>query len=181
MLSLDISAFTPEEVVARVTASLPVPDDCEMELTFKALFPLSRHVRETLSHLLGRNGVDVRWQNRFALISDELVNNSIEHGSKQGETNSCYFRLARDADGVLALTLEVTDTGHGAGAKSAPEMVAMLAEKKKTWLTDTTRKRGRGFQIMEKLTDKVYFRDAKAGGLTVGVAKRFDAATITGK
>lgn len=181
MLTLDISTLEPEEIIKRVDALLPDPADFEMELTYKAHFPLSRHVRETLSYLLRRNGVDDRWQNRFALISDELVNNSIEHGSAGGEINSCYMKLGKASDGVLSLTLEVTDTGNGPHAKNAAQMVALLAEKKKTWFTDATRKRGRGFQIMEKLTDKVYFRDATKGGLTVGVTKRFDAATLAGK
>ncbi len=181
MLSLDISTLEPEAIVARMDEMLPNPADCEMELTYVAHFPLSRHVRESLSHLLGRNGIDARWQNRFALISDELVNNSIEHGSTTGETNSCYMKIAKGADGVLSLTLEVTDTGHGLHARNAAEMVALLAEKKKTWFTDSTRKRGRGFQIMEKLVDRVYFRDATKGGLTVGVTKKFDAATLDAK
>lgn len=181
MLSLDISKLEPEEIVARMDELLPDPASCEMELTYLAHFPLSRHVRETLAHLLRRNGIDDRWQNRFALISDELVNNSIEHGSATGETNSFYMKIAKGEDGFLTLTLEVTDTGHGLHAKNATEMVALLAEKKKTWFTDATRKRGRGFQIMEKLVDRVYFRDATKGGLTVGVTKRFDAATLAGK
>ena len=159
MLSLDISKLSPEEVVARVEKEFADPADCEMELTFESSFPLSRHVRETLSFAIRRNGIDARWQNRFALISDELVNNSIEHGSKRGETNSFYMKISKDAE----------------------KMAAMLAERKKTWFTDATRKRGRGFQIMEKLVDKIYFRDAEKGGITVGVMKRFDAVTLSGK
>ncbi len=181
MLSLDISKLSPEEVVARVEKEFADPADCEMELTFESSFPLSRHVRETLSFAIRRNGIDARWQNRFALISDELVNNSIEHGSKRGETNSFYMKISKDAEGVLCLTAEVTDTGNGPERKDAEKMAAMLAERKKTWFTDATRKRGRGFQIMEKLVDKIYFRDAEKGGITVGVMKRFDAVTLSGK
>jgi anti-sigma regulatory factor (Ser/Thr protein kinase) len=181
MLTFDISTLEPEEVIRQVDAQLTDPAECEMELTFRAHFPLSRHVRETLAYLLRRNGIDERWQNRFALISDELVNNSIEHGSCPTDINSFYMKLGKAADGFLTLTLEVTDTGHGPNAKDAKEMVELLAEKRKTWLTDTTRKRGRGFQIMEKLVDKLYFRDATKGGLTVGIHKKFDAAAMTVK
>lgn len=178
MLSFDISTLAPEEIIKRVDAECPVFSDCEVELTYLSHFPLSRHIRETLAYLLRRNEISERWQNRFALISDELVNNSIEHGSDRGEINSCYIKLSKDTEGVLTLTLEVTDTGHGPFSKTSEQMVEMLAERKKTWFTDTTRKRGRGFMIMEKLVDKVYFRDSVKGGLTVGVVKKFDAAAI---
>ena len=181
MLTLDISTLDPEHIIQHIEAVIADVSDFEIELTFKAHFPLSRHVRETLSYLLRRNGIDDRWQNRFALISDELVNNSIEHGSKEGDINSVYIKVSQEQGSVLVLVLEVTDTGRGPHAKNAVDMVALLAEKKKTWLSDTTRKRGRGFQIMEKLVDKVYFRDATKGGLTVGVLKKFDAASVKKK
>ena len=56
--------------------------------------------------------VPVPWRGRFVLITDELVNNSIEHGSEKNDINECIIKTHRKADNSLfKISVEVHDTG----------------------------------------------------------------------
>ena len=108
------------------------------------------------------------WKKRFILIVDELVNNAVEHGSEEGDENTFVLMCTRQ-DNDVVVTIEITDPGRG--NKNATEMGEFIRERQKTWETDRSRKRGRGFQILHKLVDALYFRDEEDGRFTVGIKK----------
>jgi two-component sensor histidine kinase len=56
------------------------------------------------------HGITHPWRGRFILITDELINNAIEHGSREGDIDSCVIEAGRKKDGEFFITLEVHDT-----------------------------------------------------------------------
>jgi two-component sensor histidine kinase len=66
--------------------------------------------------------VDKIWRGRFVLITDELVNNAIEHGSTVGDLDSCIIHASEDEHRDFSIILEVHDTGRGKDSKDATHM-----------------------------------------------------------
>lgn len=131
-------------------------------------------IRDFILSLFERNSINVPWKNRFALISDELVNNSIEYGSLPLDKNEAYVRFSREG-AELSVVLEVRDTGRGVEAKTSAEMEEIRKLKLSDGFSGYLGKRGRGlFQLITNLVDELYFRDNENGGLCVGVRKKLE-------
>lgn len=65
------------------------------------------------------------------LITDELINNAIEHGSTMGDLDSCIIRASENENGDFSITLEVHDTGKGKDSKDATHMEEIKKRKLK--------------------------------------------------
>lgn len=120
-LQVDISQFEYQDLLDFANRNIPNPGEFDFYLTFQADYGQSKMIRDIILFLFERNSIEVPWKNRFALISDELVNNSIEYGSMPLDKNGFFIRF-RTEGSKLQVTLEVRDTGRGLEAKNSKEM-----------------------------------------------------------
>lgn len=67
-------------------------------------------IRDLTLYVFEKNNINVPWKNRFALVSDELVNNAIEYGSLPLDKNLFKIKFSQE-NGKLLVNLEVYDTG----------------------------------------------------------------------
>jgi two-component sensor histidine kinase len=72
-------------------------------------------------YIFEQNNINIPWKTRFSLVSDELVNNSIEYGSLPGDTNECHISF-HTKENKLYVTVEIWDTGKGPEAKTSAQM-----------------------------------------------------------
>lgn len=109
MLQIDISDLEYSELVNFVDSNISDFGNFDLTLIFKADYSQSKIIRDLILLLFQRNDIEVPWKNRFALISDELVNNSIEYGSLPLDKN--YFTIHfKTGDKVLTINMEACDT-----------------------------------------------------------------------
>ncbi|EKD29571.1 MAG: hypothetical protein ACD_78C00352G0003 [uncultured bacterium (gcode 4)] len=174
MLQIDISHLEYGELVDFINKNISDFGNFDLELTFKADYNQSKIIRDLILLLFQKNNIEVPWKNRFALISDELVNNSIEYGSLPLDKNHFIIHF-KTLEKVLAINMEVCDTGRGVESKTSQEMEELKKSKSPIWFEWYLGKRGRGlFQLVTNLVDELYFRDNPNGGLIVGVRKKME-------
>lgn len=121
MLQIDISHLGYNELVDFVDKNISDMGNFDLELIFKADYNQSKIIRDLILLLFQRNNIEVPWKNRFVLISDELVNNSIEYGSLPLDKNRFTIHF-RNSDKTLSINMEVCDTGRGLESKTSQEM-----------------------------------------------------------
>ncbi|HRI36599.1 MAG TPA: ATP-binding protein [bacterium] len=144
-----------------------------VELLFPAEYRYSKTLRDLVSFMLEQTSINSPWNRRFALITDELVNNSIEHGSREGDVNTFVCDISTE-ESKLNIKLSVSDSGHGPRPLDASAMRKVREEKIQKGFLKHTGTRGRGlFQIIENLVDALEFEDSPSGGLTVSARKTF--------
>lgn len=118
--------------------------------------------------------VSWKWKSRLVLIIDELNNNAVEYGSKSDDINFMRFSI-KSHKIIININVEVEDTWRWRSAKKASDMLKI--EKNKL-LGDKVRSspiRWRGlFLIINKLVDKLYFKDSKLWWLIVWINKQLD-------
>lgn len=174
MLSIDISQLEHNQLIDFFDASIPDYTDFEVRIEFLSDYAQSKMIRDAILYLFEKNHINLPWKNRFALISDELVNNSIEYGSLPLDKNTIFIKFA-PIDGGISILVEVSDTGRGAEAKTSDEMEQIRKLKEMRGFDSYLGKRGRGlFQLITNLVDELYFRDGETGGLTVGIRKELE-------
>lgn len=174
MLQVDISRLEYSELVELVNKNISDFGNFDLELVFKADYNQSKIIRDLILLLFQKNNIEVPWKNRFVLISDELVNNSIEYGSLPLDKNRFMIHFGTQ-DKTLTINMEVCDTGRGLESKTSHEMEELKKIKASFGFEGYLGKRGRGlFQLVTNLVDELYFRDNPNGGLIVGVRKKME-------
>ena len=174
MLQLDVSQLDAGDLREFADKSITDISNFELLLKFRSDYSQSKMIRDFVLYLFERNSINVPWKNRFALISDELVNNSIEYGSLPLDKNEIYVQFTHVGT-QIAVLLEVRDTGRGVEAKTSAEMEEIRKLKESEGFGGYLGKRGRGlFQLITNLVDELYFRDNPNGGLCVGIRKKLD-------
>lgn len=147
----------------------------ECHLDFSADHTKSKIIRDFIGNVFDFYDIHHPWRWRFILITDELINNAIEHGSATGDTDSCIIHAGRNGDEFF-IELEVHDTGNGKDAKDAKHMNKIKEERLHSENIEDgvyMEKRGRGlFHITEKLVDRLSFSESPKGGLAVKIEKR---------
>ncbi len=172
MIEVLIDTYDSAQLVAHLESCVEDMGNFCFSGTFSAEYHHSRTIRDTISAILQKNKVEPPWNRRFALISDELVNNAIEHGSQSGDQNSFMFCI--DSSGSPSVTMTVSDAGNGLSRKTAADMETLREKKREERLSGYTNQRGRGlFHIIETLVDALEFHDNERGGLDVTVRKTF--------
>lgn len=144
-----------------------------ISIDFGADYAQSKIIRDFVSQIFDYHKIKTPWWWRFTLITDELINNAIEHWSSEWDIDFCIIEAWRDKNGSFYINLEVHDTGNGKDAKSAHEMSA-TQEKRNKNSTDGVymEKRGRWlFHITEKLVDRLEFHESPKWGLAVRIEK----------
>lgn len=121
MLQIDISHLEYNELVDFVNANISDFGNFDLELIFKADYNQSKIIRDLILLLFQKNNIEVPWKNRFVLISDELVNNSIEYGSLPLDKNNFTIHF-KTIEKSLTINMEVCDTGRGLESKTSHEM-----------------------------------------------------------
>lgn len=174
MTPIDISNLEYADLVKKADAGISDFGNFHCTLVFKADYNQSKMIRDLILHLFEKNHIDIPWKSRFALVSDELVNNSIEYGSLPLDKNEFHIIFRSDKTS-LTVNIEVTDTGRGPEAKTSGQMSDLRAFKESMGFNGYLEKRGRGlFQMVTNIVDDLYFRDNPQGGLTVGVTKKLE-------
>lgn len=111
MLSIDISQLEQQQLIDFFNQSILDFTNFEIQIEFKSDYAQSKIIRDAILYLFEKNHISLPWKNRFALISDELVNNSIEYGSMPLDRNFIFIKFSPIDDGIGVL-IEVTDTGR---------------------------------------------------------------------
>lgn len=174
MLQIDISNIEYGELIDFVSKGIFDFGNFDLELVFKADYNQSKIIRDLILLLFQKNNIEVPWKNRFALISDELVNNSIEYGSLPLDKNRFIIHF-KTISKVLTINMEVYDTGRWLESKTSREMEELKKIKEAAGFEWYLERRGRGlFQLVNNLVDELYFRDNPNGGLIVGVRKMME-------
>ncbi len=175
MFIIDISHLTYEEAIQRLNPILSDPDNISCQIDFDADHGNSKIIRDFIGQIFDLHMIEHPWKGRFILITDELINNAIEHGSSKGDIDSCIIETSKDITGEFSISLEVHDTGTGKDAKDATHMESIRNDRLD--YHDNTdgiymEKRGRGlFHITEKLVDKLSFSTSPRGWLAVKIEK----------
>lgn len=173
MFSCDISHLSYEEAVKSLYDSITDPNNISCQIIFVAEHSRSKIIRDFVGHIFDIHYIYHPWRGRLVLITDELVNNAIEHGSNPGDIDSCIIESGINAVGEFFINLEVHDTGRGVDAEDTKHLDTIRDSK----LSETTdgvymEKRGRGlFHITEKLVDRLTFSTSPRGWLAVKIEK----------
>lgn len=139
-----------------------------IKITYESEFWNTPRLRSLMESVLDMYSIDVKDKNRLVLVSDELNNNAVEHGSGENWKNIIEIDIEKKDNKKIYINIEVTDCGEG----SADYMKGLRNEKQEAGFEWHHSIRGRGlFLITEKIVDNLYFKDAKEGGLIVWVEK----------
>ena len=178
-LSVKLSEHSYDSLIAYLDSHISDLRNFEILGEFVADYRESKTIRDIVSHLLQRNNVRPPWDRRFALITDELVNNSIEHGSALGDTITFRIIFSSESAQEIDIRMEIADRGTGTNAKTAAEMEEVRNMKLSNGFEKYRENRGRGlFQIIVRLVDTLYFGDNPEGGLIVGITKKLSGDII---
>lgn len=155
-------------------SSLYSENSFDISFLFRSDFKNSKILREYLLIIFELLWLDLIWKNRLVLIADELNNNAIEYGSKQGEINVLRF-FSEIKDGKISIKIEVQDCWNGTHAKTASEMEKLRENRLEKWFENHNSIRGRWlFLIITKLVDKLYFKDSSEHWLIVWIDKTIE-------
>ena len=149
--------------------------DSEINIRFISDFRSSKILRNFITIISEKIKIDNIWKSRLILISDELINNSIEYWSQKWEVNIFKILIKPKWKNKLLLNLEITDSWNWTEAKTAKEMILIRNKKKLNWFFKNNWIRGRWlFMIIEKLVDRLYFKDSENWWLTVWIEKKLE-------
>ena len=174
MAHINIAELEYENAMQIIRESSPDLSSVDMVIDFGADHSQSKIIRDFIGGIFDAHDIVAPWKGRFILITDELINNAIEHGSVVWDLDSCMIRAGKHGDGSFYITLEVHDTGRGKDSEKAKDMIQVKSDHSHDESTDGTYmgKRGRGlFHITEKLVDRLEFSTSPIGWLAVKIEK----------
>jgi anti-sigma regulatory factor (Ser/Thr protein kinase) len=161
----------------QLATTITDPDHISCEISFDADHSRSKIIRDFVGIIFDTHNIEQPWKGRFVLITDELINNAIEHGSQPTDIDSCVIEAHDTATG-FTISLEVHDTGRGKDAKDATHMESIRDDRLSEGETKSgvyMSKRGRGlFYITEKLVDHLSFASSPRGWLAVRIEKSIE-------
>ena len=174
MVTIDISELDADVALMQLKSYADTHPAIECQIEFGTDHSQSKIIRDFIGYVFDIHHVEALWRGRFILITDELVNNAIEHGSAAGDLDSCIIHASDDATGDFSIVLEVHDTGRWKDSKDATHMEDIKNKKLEEHDEHGVHmeKRGRGlFYITEKLVDRLSFTESIKWGLAVRVEK----------
>ena len=125
MNHLDISHQDYDTAMHFLQEVIPDFSNVDIEIEFGTDHSQSKILRDFVGQIFDAHGITAPWKGRFILITDELVNNAIEHGSAVDDLDSCIIRAGKGLDGNFSIALEVHDTGNGKDSEKAKDMIAI--------------------------------------------------------
>jgi len=148
----------------------------EICFIYKSFFKNTKTLRVFIEKIISNLWIEKTWISRFILITDELNNNAIEHGSTDWDIN--YMRLKinhSNNNKIININIEVEDSWKAQSHKTAKEMNEMKEVKISLWFNKYTSIRWRWlFLIIEKLVNNLYFKDDSKWWLIVWINKQID-------
>ncbi len=143
-------------------------ENFSMKLSYTSDFSNTPKIRFLIEKILDIYSVTLKEKNRLVLVSDELNNNAVEHGTWKWWENMISIAVNKIEGGSLFVKIEVTDNW----VWDAHNMERLKKEKDAIGFEKHHSIRGRGlFLITERIADRLYFKDADTWGLTVGIEK----------
>jgi len=153
--------------------NISLKEDIEITIDFISDFKSAKILRDFISFFSDKIVIDNIWKSRLILITDELINNSIEYWSESWDLNC--FKLNASFLGWINLNIEVIDSWRWKDSKTSKEMILLRNKKKLNWFHKNNWIRGRWlFMIIEKLVDELYFKDSDKWWLIVWIKKKFE-------
>lgn len=182
MYTLNISKMSYNKALSELKKTITDKNLIACHIDFWADHSQSKIIRDYVWLIFDVYSISIPWKWRFMLITDELVNNAIEHGSNQGDIDTCIITAWFTIERWFYITLEVHDTGKWENTKDQKYMekvkIQKLNEHNNKWVY--MEKRGRGlFYITEKLVDKLSFTSSSKGGLAVKIEKNIPIQKIS--
>ncbi len=174
MKVVDISRLEYSRGLELLKSHIHDREEIKVHIDFWADHRESKIIRDFIGCIFDNFNIGNPWRGRFILITDELINNAIEHGSLPGDTDSCVIEASEDAKWDFSVVIEVHDTGNGKDAKDATHMGSIKEEKLEKAEDGNIymEKRGRGlFYITEKIVDRLSFSESPRGWLAVKIEK----------
>jgi len=151
--------------------NLTIEDKTEISIDYISDFRSAKILRDIVSKILKKIWVDLIWEKRLILVVDELNNNAIEYWTKANDYNNLYICIEKN-NKKINIKIEVSDKWNWKLPKKAKEMEELRRYKKQLWFENHNSIRWRWlFLIIEKLVNKLYFKDSKDWWLTVGIIK----------
>lgn len=174
MVIVDISKLDYETGIKLLTSHMQWRNPLHIHIDFWADHQESKIIRDFIGQIFDNFWISNPWKGRFILITDELINNAIEHGSQPGDLDSCVIEASEDTSGDFSIVIEVHDTGKWKDSKDATHMDKVrderLEKSEDTWIY--MEKRGRWlFYITEKIVDRLSFSESPRWWLAVKVEK----------
>ena len=153
---------------------LNVKEKSEICFSYISDFRSAKIIREFVSDLCVNLWIDKIWEWRLILIADELNNNAIEHWSLQWEYNKIRVTII-PIEKWFDLFIQVEDSWNWKAHKTSKQMILLRNKKKLSWFFKNNWIRWRWlFMIIEKLVDKMYFKDSSEWGLIVWIEKKLE-------
>ncbi|MBS9784414.1 ATP-binding protein [Candidatus Gracilibacteria bacterium] len=175
MYQISLTHTNQGEVLQNFRDFLQEKQEFTCEILFPADFAMSKTIRDMIGEIFDRYDISKQWRGRFILISDELVNNSIEHGSHEGDENMCKISAGINDEGKFFIQFEVHDNGGEENFEAVKQELEEAQECIEKPGEIYMEKRGRGlFMITKKLVDRIQFTKSEKGGLAVKIKKTID-------
>jgi anti-sigma regulatory factor (Ser/Thr protein kinase) len=174
MSHISIANLDYETAMKVIQEAHPDLSSLDIEIDFGVDHSQSKIIRDFIAKIFEAHKISPPWKGRFVLITDELINNAIEHGSSVWDLDTCIIQAGRREDGSFSIALEVHDTGTGKDSDKGKNMLRVKEDHthdtKTGWVY--MKKRGRWlFHITEKLVDRLEFTESPKGWLAVKIEK----------
>jgi anti-sigma regulatory factor (Ser/Thr protein kinase) len=127
MIELNISHLSYTEALKSILDSVGDIHNVSCHIEFGADHSQSKIIRDFVGMIFDAHDIHVPWRGRFILITDELINNAIEHGSIEDDLDSCIIEARRDESNVFRISLEVHDTGKGKDSGNIQDMSKVMS------------------------------------------------------
>jgi len=174
MSQIDISNIDYQDLIEYIDTNIYDFKNFDLSIYFKSDYSQSKIIRSLMLYILDKNNVTVPWKGRFSLISDELVNNSIEYWSMPLDKNIFILSFKTESN-TSNINIEVHDTWKWAYAKKSYEMEEIRNQKEAEGFDWYLWKRWRWlFQLIKNIVDEIYFKDKEWGGLIVWINKKLE-------
>lgn len=172
MKEIHIDQLLQQEDLKKALESFIEGNIFHVRFLFTSSFVNAKSLRDIADTICFLMWLDSKWKTRIVLIVDELNNNAIEYGSKEGDDNALEVYIEK-SEKETEVRISVQDSGNGPHAKTASEMEELRKERLQQWFADHSSIRGRGlFMIITSLVDTLYFKDSSPKGLIVGIKKK---------
>ena len=153
---------TYEEAIAELSQKIDTSKNETYIINFHSDFQNSKIIRDFVGMIFDAFHIYHPWRGRFILITDELINNAIEHGSRGGDINQCIICAGNQYEhNNFHIAIEIHDTGNGTKINLDDFDKIRKNRTKKENGEVYMKKRGRGlFHITEKIVDKLSFSES---------------------
>ncbi|MDD2693918.1 MAG: ATP-binding protein [Candidatus Gracilibacteria bacterium] len=171
MAELNIAHKDYNEAMKYILSNIEDITHVHCNIYFGVDYSQSKIIRDFVGKIFDAHHIHTRWRGRFILITDELINNAIEHGSAKNDLDVCVIHAEKGDDKRFHISLEVQDTGNGKDSGRVQD-IGKIMETHTRHKGVYMGKRGRGlFHITEKLVDSLTFSKSPIGGLAVRIEK----------